>query len=73
MAGRLKNHVRQVRRGMTDLTQAQLAEKAGCTRQTILALEQEKYNPSLILAIKIAKALDVPLDQLFELEEDQDR
>lgn len=49
------------------MTQEQLAKMVGCTRQTILAMEQEKYNPSLILGLKIAKVLQVPLEELFML------
>lgn len=68
MAEKLRNRVRQVRRGQTSLTQEQLAKLVGCTRQTILAMEQEKYNPSLILGLKISKVLQVPLEDLFFLE-----
>lgn len=70
MSEKLRNRIRQVRRGQTELTQEQLAEQVGCTRQTILALEQEKYNPSLILGLKISKVLNVPLEDLFELTEE---
>lgn len=69
MTEKLRNCVRQVRRGQTDLTQAQLAERVGCTRQTIVALEQERYNPSLVLAMKIAREMKVSVEVLFELEE----
>ncbi len=69
MAEKLKNQIRQIRRGQTNLTQAQLAERVGCTRQTIVALEQERYNPSLILAMKIARELHVTLEKLFILSE----
>jgi len=62
------NHVRVVRRGKADITQQALADAVGCTRQTIVALEQQKYNPSLTLAMKIAKVLDVSMEELFELE-----
>ncbi|WP_069649020.1 helix-turn-helix transcriptional regulator [Caloranaerobacter ferrireducens] len=64
----LVNHIRTIRRGKADITQQELADAVGCTRQTIAALEQQKYNPSLILAMKIAKVLDVTVDQLFELK-----
>lgn len=70
MTEKLRNRVRQVRRGQTDLTQEQLAKLVGCTRQTIVALEQEKYNPSLILGLKISRALEVPLEDLFDLVEE---
>ena len=52
-----------------DLTQAELAEEAGCTRQTIGLIEADKFNPSLKLCLAIAKALDKTLDDLFWIEE----
>ena len=52
-----------------DFTQAQLAEEAGCTRQTIGLIETDRYNPSLKLCLAIAKALDNTLDDLFWIEE----
>ncbi|BES64248.1 helix-turn-helix transcriptional regulator [Gottschalkiaceae bacterium SANA] len=70
MPEKLQNQIRQIRRGQTNLTQAQLAERVGCTRQTIVALEQERYNPSLILAMKIAGVLHVTLEKLFVLSEE---
>jgi putative transcriptional regulator len=54
------------------MTQEQLAEKVGVTRQTIIAIESAKYSPSLELAFKIALAFDVPLDEVFSyVAEDQ--
>jgi putative transcriptional regulator len=52
-----------------DLTQAQLAQKVGVTRQTIGLIEKGRYNPSLKLCLAIARALDKTLDQLFWIEE----
>jgi putative transcriptional regulator len=52
-----------------DLTQAELAERVGCTRQTIGLIEADKFNPSLKLCLAIAKALDKTLDGLFWIEE----
>ena len=66
---KIKNNIRILRRGKADITQDELAHLVGCTRQTIVALEKEKYNPSLSLAIKIAHVLDVSVDVLFTLEE----
>jgi len=63
----IKNNIRIIRRGKADITQNELARLAGCTRQTIVALEKEKYNPSLFLAIKIARILNVTVDELFTL------
>ena len=52
------------------MTQAQLAERVGVTRQTIIAIEQGRYSPSLEVAFQIAHALDVPLDQVFQYPRD---
>ncbi len=62
---KLTNNLRAIRRGTADLTQQQLADLVGCTRQTIAALEREKYSPSLVLAFKIAIILGVKVDELF--------
>jgi putative transcriptional regulator len=51
------------------MTQQQLAEKVQATRQTIIAIEQGKYTPSLELAFRIARAFDAPLEEVFFLEE----
>ena len=53
-----------------DLTQDQLAEKVGCTRQTIGLIEAGKFNPSLQLCLAIARALNKSLDDLFWIEEE---
>jgi putative transcriptional regulator len=55
-----------------DLTQAQLAERAGVTRQTIGLIEAGRFNPSLKLCIAIAKALNKTLDDLFWIEEEDE-
>jgi len=47
------------------MTQQELAERAGCTRQTVIAVEQGKYVPSLELAFRIADAFGVPLEEVF--------
>jgi putative transcriptional regulator len=51
------------------MTQQTLANRAGCTRQTIVALEQGKYVPSLALAFRIARVFGVPLETVFQVEE----
>ena len=51
------------------MTQRELAERAGCTRQTIIALEQGRYVPSLALAFRIAKAFERSVEQVFEFVE----
>jgi putative transcriptional regulator len=53
-----------------DFTQVQLAEEAGCTRQTIGLIEADRFNPSLKLCLAIARALDKTLDDLFWLDEE---
>lgn len=66
----ITNQLKQIRRGQSQLTQQSLADAVGCTRQTIIALEQNKYNPSLGLALKLANILGVPVETLFQLKED---
>lgn len=64
----INNNVRKLRFNQGEMTQQQLAEKVGVTRQTIVAIEQGKYSPSLELAFRIALAFNVPLDEVFFLE-----
>ena len=52
------------------MTQQQLADRVGVRRQTILALEKGKYAPSALLAFKLAHELELPVDELFELQEE---
>ena len=65
----IKNRIRRFRFNNDEMTQQELAEKVGCTRQTILALEQNKYVPSLTLALKIAKLFDASIEDIFEIVE----
>ncbi len=67
--GRIKNRIRRLRLDHNEMTQEELANRAGCTRQTIIALEQEKYVPSIELAFRIAKAYGVPLEEVFQFED----
>lgn len=62
----LKNNIRRLRFDRNEMTQEELARLAGCTRQTIIAIEQGKYVPSLELAFKIARAFKVPLEEVFQ-------
>jgi putative transcriptional regulator len=62
----ITNHVRRLRFENGEMSQQELADRAGCTRQTIIALEQGKYVPSLSLAFEIAHVFGVPLDAVFE-------
>jgi putative transcriptional regulator len=65
---RINNNIRKLRFFRNEMTQQQLAEKVGVTRQTIIAMEQGKYSPSLELAFRIALAFDVPLDEVFSYD-----
>jgi len=62
---RISNNIRQLRFFNNEMTQQELAEKVGVTRQTIIAMEQEKYSPSLELAFRIALTFGVPLEEVF--------
>jgi putative transcriptional regulator len=70
--GNVKNRIRRLRFDNNEMTQEELADRAGCTRQTIIALEQEKYVPSIELAFRISRALGVPLEEVFQFEEKRD-
>jgi putative transcriptional regulator len=61
----ITNCIRKLRFFADEMTQQQLAEKAGISRQTIVAIEGVKYNPSLELAFRIAYVFDVPIDEVF--------
>jgi putative transcriptional regulator len=65
----LKNSIK-VERARLGLTQSDLAEKVGVTRLTIHSIEKGKFNPSLVLALKIAGCFGVKIEELFELEND---
>jgi putative transcriptional regulator len=64
----IRNHIKRIRLARTDLTQAELAEQVGATRQTIIAIEQNKYAPSLELAFRLAHILDESVDDLFDFD-----
>jgi putative transcriptional regulator len=65
----MKNNIR-VERAIKNITQADLASGVGVSRQTINTIENNKYVPSTILALKIARIFDKPLEEIFILEED---
>ena len=67
---RVANTIR-VHRARTDLTQAELAERIGVTRQTVIAIEQGRYSPSLEVAFQIARALGVRLDDVFSYPDEE--
>ena len=69
-SNRVTNHIRRLRFENGEMTQQQLADAAGVTRQTIIAIEGGKYAPSLTLAFRIAKAFGVPIGEVFQYEDE---
>jgi putative transcriptional regulator len=65
----ISNRIRQLRFSHGEMTQQALAERVGCSRQTIVLLEQERYVPSLVLAMRIAKVFAATVDDVFTLGE----
>ena len=65
----IHNQIRRLRFEHGEMTQQDLADRVGCTRQTIVLLEQERYVPSLALAMKIARVFGTTVNQVFEMEE----
>lgn len=65
----IRNEIRRLRFEHGELTQQDLADRVACSRQTILVLEQERYVPSLVLAIRIARLFGKPVEQVFTLED----
>ncbi|MDQ2076092.1 helix-turn-helix transcriptional regulator [Marinimicrobium sp. ABcell2] len=68
----ISNSIRRLRFEHGEMTQAALAESVGVTRQTILALEANRYSPSLELAFRIARVFDKPLEEVFYYEGEPD-
>lgn len=67
---RVTNSIRALRFANDEMTQAELAEQVGVTRQTIIAIEQGRYSPSLELAFQIALVFRVPLAEVFQYPDD---
>jgi putative transcriptional regulator len=65
--GAIRNQIRELR-ALREMTQQELADRVGVTRQTIIAMEQDKYSPSLETAFKVALELGVPLDRCFQYD-----
>ena len=63
---KITNRIRELRFAAGEMTQAELAEAIGVTRQTVIAIEKGKYSPSLEVAFKMAQQLGVPLDEVFQ-------
>ena len=66
----LTNCIRRLRFEHGEMTQQELADRCGVTRQTILALEAGRYGPSLVLAFRLARAFGVPVEAVFGFEEE---
>lgn len=70
--GTIYNNVRKLRFANSEMTQKQLAEIVGVSRQTIVAIEKSKYSPSLELAFLIAEAFDTPIQDVFSYSRSTD-
>jgi putative transcriptional regulator len=68
---RIKNNIRTLRFMANEMTQQQLADLVGVTRQTILAVENGKYSPSLELAFAISRVFEKNLEEIFSFDEEQ--
>jgi len=68
-SSQLSNKIRRLRFDNGEMTQQQLADKAGVTRQTIIAVESGKYTPSLLLAFRIARAFGLSVEEVFQYED----
>jgi len=67
---RVTNSIKTLRFSRGEMTQAELAEKVGVTRQTVIAIEQGRYSPSLEMAFQIARVFGVPVDVVFQYPEE---
>jgi len=65
----ITNRVRRLRFDNGEITQQQLADRVGVTRQTIIAIESGRYSPSLPLAFKLARTFRVPIEKVFQYED----
>ncbi len=68
---RVTNRIRALRFAAEEMTQAELARRIGVTRQTVIAIEQGRYSPTLELAFQIARVFAVPLDEVFQYRDDE--
>ena len=69
---KVTNSIRALRFANDEMTQADLADRVGVTRQTIIAIEQGRYSPSLEMAFQIARAFSVPLNNVFQYPENNE-
>ena len=65
----ISNNIRRLRFEANEMTQAQLAEAVGVTRQIVVAIEKAKYSPSLEVAFRIAAVFRVPLEEVFSYDD----
>lgn len=63
---RVTNSIRALRFAHDEMTQADLADRLGVTRQTVIAIEQGRYSPSLEMAFQMARVFEVPLEEVFQ-------
>ena len=70
---KVTNAIRTLRFAHGEMTQADLADRIGVTRQTVIAIEQGRYSPSLEMAFRIARAFDVPLDDVFQYPDSEEK
>ena len=68
---KVTNRIRALRFAAGEMTQADLAERIGVTRQTVIAIEQERYSPSLEMAFQIARVFGVGLDDIFSYDTEE--
>lgn len=67
---KVTNDIRRLRFERNEMTQAELAERIGVTRQTVIAIEQGRYSPTLEMAFRIARTFDVALEDVFQYPEE---
>lgn len=67
-----QNRIRELRFAADEMTQNHLAKAVGVTRQTIIAIEKDKYSPSLLVALRIAAVLGKPFDEVFQYDPSKD-
>ena len=71
MAKKITNNIRKLRFAADEMSQQTLAEKVGVTRQTIIAIEKDRYSPSLEVAFKIADVFGSPFEEIFTYQESE--
>lgn len=69
---RLRNRLRRLRFEANEMTQAQLAQRVGVSRQTLIAIEQSKYSPSLEVAFKLANTFGVGVEEVFQYDPEKE-